>query len=607
MMVGLKLLNRVLNLFVANFLYISYVIIGFFFLLVLAKYSSITPEMLIVSGLLIVLAFLIRLQFITIRKEKAKLNQIAAYQHIIKNSAYFARIDLNFNIIEMNAGFSKIFNPNSSNKINKTFFSMLEDKLNNSTVQEIKQQIDQYSSYEGVLKLNHNGENLYLNTLICTLNSHENKPIEYLVSCRDFTSFMKLKDKIKNSLFTDQLTNLPNRLKLLQQMQTIYTNPNRDEATIIYINMDSFDEMSEFFGIEIGNRMLNHTASWLKKNLPCKDSYLYKFELNNFVILIPSNFDEEELHKYLKLISSDITKERFSSKTYDIDLNISFTIGAARAKNDVVKYAHLALKEAQKQKKSYVIYNQDQKSEENFLHNIQVNQMIKKAIDNDKIVPFFQPIQNIKTGKIEKFESLIRIQNSDKSYQRPHDFLEIAKKSKLYSKLTKAMIKISFDMLETINHPITINLNVDDMLNRGVSDFIFRQLAKLEDASFITFEIVESEEIENYTRVSNFIKKAKQYGCKFAIDDFGSGYSSFEQVLNLDIDYLKIDGSLIKNIHKNRASETAIKSIVTFSKTLGIKTIAEFVSSQAIFDKVKELGVDYAQGYHIGKPTPLAV
>ncbi len=576
------------------------------FLWILAKYSNITFEMFIVIVLLITLAFLIYLQFSTIRKEKAKLNQIAAYQHIIKNSAYFARIDLNFKIIEMNAGFSKIFNPYNTDNSDKTFFHLLQNKIQDiSLIDDIKNQILNYSSYEGVLKLTHNNDDLYLNTLICTLYSHEDKPIEYLISCRNFTNFMKLKDKLKNNLFTDSLTNLPNRLKLLQQMQTIYNNPNRDESTIIYINMDSFDEISEFFGIEIGNRMINHTASWLKKNLPCENSYLYKFELNNFVILIPSKFDDEKLHNYLKLISADISKENFSSQTYDIELNINFTIGAARAKNDVVKYAHLALKEAQRQKKSYVIYSQDQKSEENFLHNIQINQMIKKAIENDKIVPFFQPIRNIKTGKIEKYESLMRIQNGDKSYQRPGEFLEIAKKSKLYSKLTKSMIKISFDMLEFINHPITINLSVDDMLNRSVSDFIFRQLAKLEDASFITFEIVESEEIENYTRISNFIKKAKQYGCKFAIDDFGSGYSSFEQVLNLDIDYLKIDGSLIKDIHKNRASETAIKSIVTFSKTLGIKTIAEFVSSKAIFDKVKELGVDYAQGYHVGKPMPL--
>jgi EAL domain-containing protein (putative c-di-GMP-specific phosphodiesterase class I) len=105
--------------------------------------------------------------------------------------------------------------------------------------------------------------------------------------------------------------------------------------------------------------------------------------------------------------------------------------------------------------------------------------------------------------------------------------------------------------------------------------------------------------------VVNFIKKVKFLGCKIAIDDFGSGYSNFEQLLKLDIDYLKIDASLIKNIDTNRDSEIMTKSIISFAKEMGLKTIAEFVSTQAVFNKVKVLGVDYAQGYYIGKPSNL--
>jgi EAL domain-containing protein (putative c-di-GMP-specific phosphodiesterase class I) len=142
-------------------------------------------------------------------------------------------------------------------------------------------------------------------------------------------------------------------------------------------------------------------------------------------------------------------------------------------------------------------------------------------------------------------------------------------------------------------------------LDKKVSSFILRRLNNTGNGHLVTFEIVESQEIESHIKVVNFIKKVKFLGCKIAIDDFGSGYSNFEQLLKLDIDYLKIDASLIKDIDTNRDSEIMTKSIISFAKEMGLKTIAEFVSTQSIFDKVKLLGVDYAQGYHIGKPSNL--
>ena len=119
----------------------------------------------------------------------------------------------------------------------------------------------------------------------------------------------------------------------------------------------------------------------------------------------------------------------------------------------------------------------------------------------------------------------------------------------------------------------------------------------------VIFEILESDSIENYDLVSDFISQMKALGCKIAIDDFGVGYSNFQHLLKLQIDYLKIDASLIKNIHKDKNSAIIVESIVNFSRKLHIKTIAEFVHSKAVSDKVKSLKVDYIQGYYLGKPT----
>lgn len=120
----------------------------------------------------------------------------------------------------------------------------------------------------------------------------------------------------------------------------------------------------------------------------------------------------------------------------------------------------------------------------------------------------------------------------------------------------------------------------------------------------ITFEILESIRIENYAEVSQFIKNVKEYDCKVAIDDFGSGYPTLAHILNLDVDYLKIDASLIKNLDTDKNSQIVVETIVGFANKLGIKTIAEFVHSKEVFDKVVEMGIDYSQGYYITEPKP---
>ena len=114
---------------------------------------------------------------------------------------------------------------------------------------------------------------------------------------------------------------------------------------------------------------------------------------------------------------------------------------------------------------------------------------------------------------------------------------------------------------------------------------------------------VESESIECFEEVEQFIGKVKSHGCKIAIDDFGTGYSNFEYLLKLKADYIKIDGSLIKNIDTHKETELVVSIIVEFAKKMGMKTIAEFVENESILNKVKELGIDYSQGYHFSPPT----
>jgi len=143
---------------------------------------------------------------------------------------------------------------------------------------------------------------------------------------------------------------------------------------------------------------------------------------------------------------------------------------------------------------------------------------------------------------------------------------------------------------------------VRDIENRELTERIFEFLKSYRND--IIFEILESESIRNYRTVSQFIKEVKKLGAQIAIDDFGSGYSNFEFILKLDVDYIKLDSSLIKDIDRNINSQIIVETIVGFAKRLGKKTVAEHVHSEEVFEVVKELDVDFSQGFYFGKPSP---
>ncbi len=236
------------------------------------------------------------------------------------------------------------------------------------------------------------------------------------------------------------------------------------------------------------------------------------------------------------------------------------------------------------------------------MKNLNWEKKIKSAIEEKRIIPFFQPIINNKTGEIEKYETLIRMIDEDKKIISPYLFLQPSKKYKLYNYLTKIMIEKAFEVFKDINKEFSINISVDDILDESTNNFIIKKLKYYKNPERVVFEILESEGIENYSKVMDFIMDIKACGGKIAIDDFGSGYSSFEHILKLNPDYLKIDASMIKNITRDKNSEIITTTIVEFARKIGLKTIAEFVHSEEVYEKVKNIGVDYSQGYYLGEP-----
>ncbi|MFA6630448.1 MAG: EAL domain-containing protein, partial [Sulfuricurvum sp.] len=176
---------------------------------------------------------------------------------------------------------------------------------------------------------------------------------------------------------------------------------------------------------------------------------------------------------------------------------------------------------------------------------------------------------------------------------------------KLYPQITLEVVYQACRVFASRDEEFSINLSDSDIRNPHTVNEIIKTIRETGTASQIVFEILESEGIENYDEVTRFIAQVKAMGAKIAIDDFGTGYSNFENILKLSVDYIKIDGSLVRELSGNERHRIIIETIIDFAQKIGAKTIAEFVADEDIYTILKELGVDYSQGYFTGKPIPL--
>ena len=554
-----------------------------------------------VLGLVVVFLFMKIIYTYKNRLRPLYLSKYVKKEVTEQEDSAIAKFDKDFNITFASEKFAQMIGISGGNIID-----IYRNCANNcEIITKLEKNLKHNVSFNDMIELKVAKKSIFVDTFVRKIDNSKFSNDKYIMLCKDITPYIKNELEVKNQLLIDKQTSLPTRVKLIEDLKKMPAKKLNHAQTLLYIQLDSYEDINEYFGIETGYALLKEVTEWLLQNLPTRNTELYKFEHDTFALYTTSRINLVDLESYLKNITAKIGRESITIDGTSHD--VAFTIGVARGKKSLLKYSYLALKEATRRHKPYNIYNKKDLHEEKFLHNIQKNKDIKEALNEDRIVPFFQPILNIKTNQVEKFESLMRIQNRDNTHQSPIEFLEIAKKSKLYPQLTKAMVNASLKRLELLRQPTTINIAIEDILNPKVSAFILRKLDKFPFSNLLTFEILETEGVENYKKVASFIKKLKSHGCSIAIDDFGSGYSNFEQILKLDIDYIKIDGSLIKNILTNRENEIVIKTIISFAKELGVKTIAEFVSSEAIFDKVKSLGIDYAQGYYIGKPAPITL
>lgn len=403
-------------------------------------------------------------------------------------------------------------------------------------------------------------------------------------------------EQYHNDFGYDNLTKLPNKIQLDHFL-------SKDISySLILVNIDYFDSINCKYGYKTGDQVIKRFSehlSTLKIEYGCD---LFRVVSDEFVLLFKSDKTQD-----IELIAKDIIQkvEDYEFHT-DVDtFNLSCSIGISTGVGEkILKNANIALKETRViGKEKFTVYMSNSFLSEKREDNLKWLQKIKKLIEMDAITPYYQPIINNQTKKIEFYECLARIHEINRVI-KPHYFIENAKLFKLLPNITRVIVKKAFKEFSKNNLKLSINLSIDDLEDKYTCEYIIKiQKEYMIDPKRIILEFPEnistiddSELLENFTLLQN-------NGFQIALDDFGTNHSNIKNLSSLKIDYIKIDSLYIQEMIKEEKTKKLVFSIVKLAHSLNAKLIAESVSSEDIQAEVEDMNIEYSQGYLFGKPT----
>ncbi len=401
----------------------------------------------------------------------------------------------------------------------------------------------------------------------------------------------------------DMNYNIPNLEYLKEKIE------NSFHPCGIFFQIEDFERIVYMYGLAGSNIIVRSVINEAKNIIvkQNKNAEIFAISEDRFAIF----WDDEntlidELVKINEQFFLQTNGKIFGEGIFKAELKVSVVANAT--KENFLQISLLLLKEASKNKPSCMVadfaYKEMVRKIEKTISTIEY---INDAIKDNRVIPVYQPILDVKTGMVAKYESLVRIKKIyDNTLLSPAYFLEVAKQSEQYSKITKIMIQKTFEYMAKQNKNIefSINLSSLDIENEETKQFLFKKLDEFKLHKRLIIELLEDESVNDFEIVVEFVDKVKRMGVRIAIDDYGSGYSNLERIFQFQPDFLKIDGSIIKDICENPIKLAIAKSAISLAKDIGIKTVSEYISQKDIFEKTKEIGVDFLQGYYIGKPMP---
>lgn len=420
----------------------------------------------------------------------------------------------------------------------------------------------------------------YIDYLKKTHNSSHLKSIARQTTTEDF--------------LIDSLTNLNNKNNLDRYLKS------QNSYHLILINIDNFDTINSNYGYNIGDEVIVKISELLE-NINKENSLLFRVISDEFAFLL-SDTSQNEIESFVIKIIQTIENNTVTTNLENFNLTCTIGIGHGKG-DDILRKAHIAIKETREiGKEKYGFYSNNSILQNKRDDNLKWLNKIKNVLQNDTIIPYYQAIINNRTNEIETYEALARVLEMNR-VNKPYYYLENAKLFQMIPDITKVMISKVFQIVNTLKYSIAINITQEDLQSDEFISYILTCSKKYNvNTSNIVFEILESISTAQNDTIFKNLSLLNHLGYKIAIDDFGTNHTNMQKFSKIQIDYIKIDDYYIENLLNNPKIEKMVESMIKYAKSMDAKVIAESVSSKEIFEKVKQMGIEYSQGYYIGKP-----
>lgn len=467
-----------------------------------------------------------------------------------------------------------------------------------------------------------NGEIYWVNGFVSPIRNEFGHITHFMAIQEDISEKMLAEAKLHYLSSYDPVTSILNRSRFVELLSE-FVSSDKDSARIgilLLVNVDGFKLINDTYGHSVGDQFLKAFASFLKEqvfeydsaNSSIQDSIVGRVGGDEFAIFL---FDRDE--RYGVRIAEELRRKIENYRFMNDMIRATATIGISlypeqgNTVADLLSKANAAVMRAKDlgQNRCY-IYNDEDKYLRTASSSLEEKQMIISAMEEDRFIPYFQPILDLHTGTIHHYESLARLISPDGKVMLPSSFIFTAERYGLVTGIDKIITFKTMSIqseLSRIGRKISFSMNLSGkhLGDSSMLEYLKNSLQNTgADPQFIVFEITETAAIQDFARAVDFVRELKSMGCKFSLDDFGVGFTSFVHLIEMSVDFIKIDGSFVRNLPNREKDRILVKAISEMARGLGIKTIAEYVDKVETLNILKELAVDYAQGYYIGKPSP---
>lgn len=436
-----------------------------------------------------------------------------------------------------------------------------------------------------------------------------------LTVCLDnVTERRESQEQLKYLAMHDSLTGLYNRHffeTTLAQLTADSVRSGKQHA-LLYLDLDHFKVINDTFGHQKGDEILRDISQLFSQQVRSTD-ILCRLGGDEFAVLM-RDITGGEAQEFALSMQAIVASFSFPVQEQHIHLSSSIGMslidGSSHNPEEHLMRADIALYVAKGRGRNLIhLYSPLDSENDELRHSLNMSQKVRKAIVEDRISLYFQPIFDIKANAISYYEALVRLEEPDGKVIGPCNFIPALEASGEMHLLDRWIIKLAIRYLRdypALNH-VAINLSAQAFKDEQLMPTILACLEETGvDPTRITFELTESASLFNLSITQRVIAELHELGCSFSIDDFGSGFSSFAYLKDLPADYIKLDGSFIQNLDCDEVDQTLVRSMIQVIQTLGKKAVAEYVENKAIMDILKEMGIDFVQGFHIGPPISLA-